>query len=65
MVIAMDVSHSSLSLEQQFNLRQFETQAKKMSLEQAQQFLVTMYEQMLLRDNAYRQILKKNMLGVE
>ena len=29
-----------LSLEQQFNLRSFETQVNKMSREQAQQFLV-------------------------
>ena len=37
-----------LSLEQQFNLRSFETQVAKMSREQAQQFLVKLYEQMKL-----------------
>ncbi|MEW6497302.1 MAG: NblA-related protein, partial [Cyanobacteriota bacterium] len=32
-----------LSLEQQFNIRSFETQVEKMSREQAQEFLVQLY----------------------
>lgn len=47
-----------LSLEQQFNLRSFETQVSKMSREQAQQFLVKMYEQMMMREKMYQQFLK-------
>jgi hypothetical protein len=47
-----------LSLEQQFNLRSFETQVNKMSREQAQQFLVKMYEQMMMRETMYKQFLK-------
>lgn len=47
-----------LSLEQQFNLRSFETQVDKMSREQAQQFLVKMYEQMMMRETMYKQFLK-------
>lgn len=47
-----------LSLEQQFNLKSFETQVDKMSREQAQQFLVQMYEQMMMRETMYKHFLK-------
>lgn len=47
-----------LSLEQQFNIRSFETQVKQMSREQAQDFLVKLYEQMIMRENMYKQFLK-------
>jgi len=49
---------ASLSIEQQFNLRSFETQVEKMSREQAQQFLLKLYEQMMIRETMYKQILK-------
>ncbi|ELR99448.1 NblA/ycf18 family protein [Gloeocapsa sp. PCC 73106] len=48
----------SLSLEQQFNLRSFETQVQKMSHAQAQEFLVKLYEQMIVRENLYKEFLK-------
>lgn len=47
-----------LSLEQQFNVRSFQTQVEKMSREQAQDFLVKLYEQMMLRENFYKEFLK-------
>ncbi|MCU0527733.1 MAG: NblA/ycf18 family protein [Elainella sp. Prado103] len=47
-----------LSLEQQFSLRSFETQVEKMSHEQAQHFLVKLYEQMMLRETMYKHFLK-------
>jgi hypothetical protein len=47
-----------LSLEQQFNIRSFETQVRQMSREQAQEFLVKMYEQMMVRENMYKHFLK-------
>ena len=47
-----------LSLEQQFQLRSFETQVNKMSREQAQQFLVKMFEQMIMRETMYKQFLR-------
>jgi hypothetical protein len=47
-----------LSLEQQFSLRSFETQVDKMSHEQAQQFLVKLYEQMMMRETMYKHFLK-------
>ncbi|MDJ1175800.1 NblA/ycf18 family protein [Roseofilum capinflatum] len=47
-----------LSLEQQFSLRSFQTQVEKMSREQAQEFLVKLYEQMMLRETMYQQFIK-------
>lgn len=47
-----------LSLEQQFSIRSFETQVQNMSREQAQDFLVKLYEQMIVRENMYKQFLK-------
>lgn len=48
-----------LSLEQQFSIRSFETQVQQMSREQAQEFLVKLYEQMLMREAMYRYFLKQ------
>lgn len=47
-----------LTLEQQFNLRSFETQVNRMSREQAQDFLVKLYEQMMLKETMYKHFLK-------
>lgn len=47
-----------LSLEQQFNLRSFQTQVENMSREQARDFLLKLYEEMLLRENIYKDVLK-------
>lgn len=53
-----------LSLEQQFSLRSFETQVENMSREQAQHFLIKLYEQMMLRETMYKQFLK-HQWGIE
>ncbi|MBD1922926.1 NblA/ycf18 family protein [Microcoleus sp. FACHB-831] len=47
-----------LSLEQQFSIRSFETQVQNMSREQAQDFLVKLYEQMVMREATYKHLLK-------
>jgi len=47
-----------LTMEQQFSLRSFETQVNKMSREQAQEFLVKLYEQMMIRETMYKHFLK-------
>ena len=49
---------AELTLEQQFSLRSFETQVDQMSREQAQEFLVKLYEQMVMRENMYKHFLK-------
>lgn len=55
---------AQLSLEQQFSLRSFETQVAQMSREQAQQFLLKLYEQMMLREVTYKNLLK-HQWGIE
>lgn len=47
-----------LSLEQQFNLRSFQTQVENMTREQATDFLIKLYEEMLCRENIYKDVLK-------
>ncbi len=49
---------ADLSLEQKFSLRSFQTQVEKMSREQAQDFLLRLYEEMLVRENMYKEFLK-------
>ncbi len=56
--------HIELTLEQQFNLRSFQDQVARMSREQAQQFLVKLYEQMMLRETMYKHFLK-HQWGIE
>jgi UDP-galactopyranose mutase len=59
------MSHSpELSLEQRFNIRSFESQVKQMSHQQAQEFLVQMYEQMIIRENMYKDFIK-HQWGIE
>lgn len=53
-----------LSLEQQFTIRSFETQVQHMSHEQAQDFLVKLYQQMVMREVTYKQLLKHHW-GIE
>ncbi|HEY9658986.1 MAG TPA: NblA/ycf18 family protein [Allocoleopsis sp.] len=48
-----------LTLEQQFSLRSFQDQVSRMSREQAQQFLIQLYEQMMLRETMYKHFLKQ------
>lgn len=48
-----------LSLEQKFNLRSFETQVQRMSREQAQDFLVELYRQMIVRETLYKEFIKQ------
>lgn len=47
-----------LSVEQQFSLRSFSDQVNRMSREQAQHFLIHLYEQQMLRENMYQRFLK-------
>lgn len=49
----------NLTLEQQFNLRSFEDQVNRMSHDQAKEFCVKLYQQMLLKDNAYKSLIKR------
>lgn len=52
------MNQPELSLEQQFSICSFKTQVEKMSHEQAQNFLVQLYEQMMVREATYKHLLK-------
>ena len=52
-------SSVELSLEQQFGLRSLHAQVQQMSREQAQEMLLKVYQQMMVSDNLYRSLLKK------
>ncbi|MDZ7957002.1 MAG: NblA/ycf18 family protein [Aulosira sp. DedQUE10] len=47
-----------LSLEQQFSIHSFATQVQHMSHDQAKDFLVKLYEQMVVREATYQELLK-------
>lgn len=51
---------SDLSLEQQFSIKSFESQVRQMSLQQSQDFLIEMYTHMLLKEQAYKDLIKKD-----
>ncbi|BCL33661.1 NblA/ycf18 family protein [Nostoc sp. MS1] len=48
----------TLSLEQEFSLRTFADQVQQMSREQAQEFLLMLYKQMMIRESTYQELLK-------
>ncbi len=48
----------NLSLEQEFNIRCFADKVQHMSHEQSQEFLVVLYEQMIIRETTFQQLLK-------
>ena len=52
------MSKSKLSLEQQFNLHSFANEVEKMSGEQARDTLIQLYEQLLVKEQLYKDILK-------
>ncbi|MBW4619235.1 MAG: NblA/ycf18 family protein [Cyanosarcina radialis HA8281-LM2] len=49
---------NELSLEQQFSIKSFETQVQNLDREQAQQFLVQLYRQMIVQEATYKNLLK-------
>jgi hypothetical protein len=53
-----------LSLEQQFSVRSFQSQIQDMSREQAQEFLVQLYSQLLWQESTYKNLLK-HQWGIE
>jgi len=48
-----------LSLEQQFSIRSFADQVQQMSREQAQEFLLMLYQQMMMKEMMYQHFLKQ------
>jgi hypothetical protein len=60
----MKAIHLELSLEQQFSLRQSETVVAKLSQVQAQEFLIEVLHQLVVKDNVIRSLIKSQ-LGIE
>jgi hypothetical protein len=53
----MDLS-AQLSLEQQFKLKVLQEQVQTLSKEQAQEYLLEMFRQMMVKDNLVKNLLK-------
>jgi hypothetical protein len=51
--------HMKLSLEQEFSIKSFANQVEQMSREQAQDFLLMLYKQMMVKDATYQQLLRQ------
>ena len=49
---------NNLKIEQQFQIASFKQQVAQMSKEQSQDLLVKLYEQMLVQEVTYKQLLK-------
>jgi ribosomal protein S6 len=49
----------SLTMEQQFNMRVYEGQVKNMNAEQAQEFLLEIMRQLMIKDNVIRHLMKQ------
>ncbi|MBV8884496.1 MAG: NblA/ycf18 family protein [Chroococcidiopsidaceae cyanobacterium CP_BM_RX_35] len=47
-----------LSPEQEFSIKSFELQVQKMSLEQAKEFLVKLYQHMVISEVTYKELLQ-------
>ncbi|MEL6354083.1 MAG: NblA/ycf18 family protein [Cyanobacteria bacterium J06627_28] len=53
-----DLVPGSLSMEQQFKLKVVKDQVKGLSLEQAQEYVVEVMRQMMVKDNLVKHLLK-------
>jgi Phycobilisome degradation protein nblA len=54
----------SLSLEQEFSLRQSKTIIARLDQAQAQEFLIEVLQQLMIKDNAIRSLMRSN-LGLD
>jgi hypothetical protein len=50
---------AQLTLEQQFKLKVLQEQVKELSKEQAQEYLMEVFRQMMVKDNLVKQLLKQ------
>ena len=53
----MDKLENKLSMEQEFKHRVFASRVKELSLEDARELLIQLHEQMLHKDNIYKQLI--------
>jgi hypothetical protein len=52
--------YAELSLEQQFKLKVLQEQVQDLTREQAQEYLLEMFRQMMVKDNLMKHLLKNN-----
>ena len=50
---------NKLTLEQQFRLRALQDDIQKLTLEQAKEYLLEAFRQMMVKDNLFQQLIKK------
>jgi Phycobilisome degradation protein nblA len=50
-----------LTIEQSFQLKVFSDQIKNLNNDQAQELLLTLFEEMMIKDNLYKQIFKEDL----
>jgi len=50
----------TLTIEQQFNMKVYEDQVKNLSPEQAQEMLLELMRQMMIKDNVVKHLMKKS-----
>lgn len=55
----MDNLPLSLTMEQQFNMKVYEDQVKNLSADQAQDFLLEIMRQLMIKDNVIRHLMKE------
>lgn len=51
----------SLTMEQQFNMKVYEDQVKNLSADQAQDFLLEIMRQLMIKDNVIRHLIKQGL----
>jgi Phycobilisome degradation protein nblA len=51
----------TLSMEQQFNMKVYEDQVRNLPPDQAQDFLLEIMRQLMIKDNVIRHLMKKGM----
>jgi len=52
----------TLTLEQEFNLKLYEEMAKNLTKEQAQEYLLEVLRQLMIKDNFLKHLLRSNVL---
>ena len=51
----------SFTLEQEFNLKLFDAQVQKLTLDQSKEFLIELNRHMMIKENFYKDLLKHYM----
>lgn len=54
-----------LTLEQQFKLQIFQEEIKNLTKEQAQEYLLELFRQIMIKDNLNKSLLKERLFGID